>query len=252
MKDEETVIDGHHGARDQVIPPGLHRTRSGPRRSEAARAAVLRAADDLLVDVGYQPMTMSGIAKRAGVAKQTIYRWWRSKADILLDVLAEDLPDAVTWPADDIGAAAALEQYLARVNAVFTHSPSGQVLFALIGCAQQDPATAAALRRDVLCARRTHDVARLRATGPDPLTHEAAGQVLDLTVGALFHSAVMTGTPIDPQFLTRLASTALARAGTASPLPLERAPRCSADNAPCTPPPCDRSPASPPGWPGSL
>ncbi len=52
--------------------------------------AVLEAADDLLVERGFASVTIEGIAARAGVAKQTIYRWWPSKIDILFDALAAD------------------------------------------------------------------------------------------------------------------------------------------------------------------
>lgn len=51
---------------------------------------VLHAADDLLVERGFGGVTIEGIAARAGVAKQTIYRWWSSKVDILLDTLIDD------------------------------------------------------------------------------------------------------------------------------------------------------------------
>ncbi|MBV8136245.1 MAG: helix-turn-helix transcriptional regulator, partial [Deltaproteobacteria bacterium] len=44
-------------------------------RSEEARQAVLEAADNLLVEVGFAAVTIEGIAARAGVGKQTIYRW---------------------------------------------------------------------------------------------------------------------------------------------------------------------------------
>jgi len=55
------------------------RGRAPHRRSDPARVAVLHAADDLLVERGYAGVTIEGIAARAGVAKQTIYRWWPSK-----------------------------------------------------------------------------------------------------------------------------------------------------------------------------
>ncbi len=71
--------------------------RAPHRRDENARVAVLHAADDLLVERGFGGVTIEGIAARAGVAKQTIYRWWTSKVDILLDTLIDDassqLPD---------------------------------------------------------------------------------------------------------------------------------------------------------------
>ncbi len=40
---------------------------------------------DLLVEKGYTGVTVEGVAAAAGVAKQTVYRWWNSKTDILLE-----------------------------------------------------------------------------------------------------------------------------------------------------------------------
>jgi AcrR family transcriptional regulator len=48
------------------------RTRSGNRRDEAARLAVLHAADDLFVEHGFGALTVEAIARRARVAKQTM------------------------------------------------------------------------------------------------------------------------------------------------------------------------------------
>ncbi|BCJ47214.1 TetR family transcriptional regulator [Actinoplanes ianthinogenes] len=55
------------------------------RRREASRRAVLTAAFDLVQEVGYAKLTIEGIAARAGVGKQTIYRWWPSKGVVLFD-----------------------------------------------------------------------------------------------------------------------------------------------------------------------
>jgi hypothetical protein len=63
------------------------------RRSEEARIAILEAADNLLVERGFTALTMEGIAAAAGVAKQTIYRWWRSKTEVLMDALLEDVAE---------------------------------------------------------------------------------------------------------------------------------------------------------------
>lgn len=63
-------------------------TRTAPdpaRRSERSRAAVLAAATELVVESGYAKLTIEAIAARAGVGKQTIYRWWPSKGAVVFD-----------------------------------------------------------------------------------------------------------------------------------------------------------------------
>ncbi|GAB3885912.1 hypothetical protein GCM10027612_22110 [Microbispora bryophytorum subsp. camponoti] len=63
-----------------------HGTATGTRRrSETSRRAILTAAFELVGEVGYAKLSIEGIAARAGVGKQTIYRWWPSKGAVLFD-----------------------------------------------------------------------------------------------------------------------------------------------------------------------
>ncbi|MGC4958331.1 TetR/AcrR family transcriptional regulator [Actinomadura citrea] len=55
------------------------------RRSERSRKAVLAAARELVSELGYAKVTIEAIAARAGVGKQTIYRWWPSKGAVIFD-----------------------------------------------------------------------------------------------------------------------------------------------------------------------
>ncbi|WP_079144423.1 TetR/AcrR family transcriptional regulator [Streptomyces agglomeratus] len=69
--------------------PGGPRTPDSTRRSERSRRAIYEAALSLVGEVGYPRTTIEGIAARAGVGKQTIYRWWPSKAAVLLEAFID-------------------------------------------------------------------------------------------------------------------------------------------------------------------
>lgn len=74
---------------------------SGPRRSERSRQAILNATRELITEVGYGKLSIEGIAARAGVGKQTIYRWWQSKGAVVFDsllALSEDSAGAIELP----------------------------------------------------------------------------------------------------------------------------------------------------------
>ncbi|WP_394434703.1 TetR/AcrR family transcriptional regulator [Streptomyces sp. SGAir0957] len=59
------------------------------RRSERSRRAIYDAALALVAEIGYPRTTIEGIAARAGVGKQTIYRWWGSKAQVLMEAFLD-------------------------------------------------------------------------------------------------------------------------------------------------------------------
>lgn len=61
--------------------------RRGRPRSEVSHQAVLDATTRLLSVSSYEEMTVEAIASEAGVSKQTIYRWWKSKAAVVLEVM---------------------------------------------------------------------------------------------------------------------------------------------------------------------
>ncbi|MGK5731694.1 TetR/AcrR family transcriptional regulator [Streptomyces sp. URMC 124] len=132
-------------------PP--RRPRSGNRRDESARLAVLHAADDLLAEHGFGALTIEAIARRAGVAKQTIYRWWPSKVEILLDTLIEDSGKSLPVPTEQ-PTAESIRGYLHDFARFLTGDAAGKVLLALIAEAQHDPGTAESFRERYLGPRR--------------------------------------------------------------------------------------------------
>ena len=65
--------------------------RGGAPRSEAARLAILRATARLFLEKGFAQLSIEGIAAEAGVGKQTIYRWWPTKSDLVAEALIEGM-----------------------------------------------------------------------------------------------------------------------------------------------------------------
>lgn len=65
----------------------MSKAKVGRPRSEKSRKAIINATHDLLNENGVGSLTIEAIARRAEVGKPTIYRWWPSLADIVLEVL---------------------------------------------------------------------------------------------------------------------------------------------------------------------
>lgn len=63
--------------------------RRGRPRDEGAKTAILAAAATLVRTRGYEGVTMEAIAAEARVGKQTIYRWWPTKARVVGDAFLE-------------------------------------------------------------------------------------------------------------------------------------------------------------------
>lgn len=59
----------------------------GRPRSAEAHAAILSAAVDLVREVGYDAVTLEGIASRAGVGKATLYRRWKSREALVSEAV---------------------------------------------------------------------------------------------------------------------------------------------------------------------
>ncbi|MDT8911906.1 TetR/AcrR family transcriptional regulator [Amycolatopsis sp. PS_44_ISF1] len=179
---------------DASSPP--RRTRSGNRRDEAARLAVLHAADDLLVEHGFGALTVEAIARRAGVGKQTIYRWWPSKVEVLLDTLIEDTGKRSPVPAGKV-TAETIQTYLRGFARFVTRDPAGKVLLALLAEAQHDPETAESFHRRYLGPRREQEREMLaRAIEAGEISPRLGPDaVLDALIGPIVYGA-MTGSSL--------------------------------------------------------
>lgn len=139
-----------HTDSDAVQPS---KPRAGRPRSAESRRAIIQSAMHILQNDGYAALNIEAIAARAGVSKQTIYRWWPSAAFIVLEALTADMPPQETI-APDTGSLKGDMQELVRSTVRALAQRRGPVFKALIAEAQADPRFAEAFRTSLMAAHR--------------------------------------------------------------------------------------------------
>lgn len=88
MKSESVALDKTSGA--------------GRPRDPRIDAAILQAAAELVVEVGYANLSLAAVAERAGTTKTALYRRWPSKAELVHEAAFSVPPNAVTEPPGDV------------------------------------------------------------------------------------------------------------------------------------------------------
>lgn len=179
--------------------------RPGRRRSEDSRQAILGAAFDLCAEVGYGGLTIEGIAARSGAGKQTVYRWWESKADVLLEALAAKADLHVPLP-DQGSCAADLRAFLGATFGLGGAVPVVDMLRALMAQAQIDPEFGRRFRLSFLQRRRDAIATVLRrASERGDLAPEVSGETaIDVVFGVMWYRLLATAKPLDGQLIDEL------------------------------------------------
>jgi AcrR family transcriptional regulator len=192
-----------------IAEPRATKGRAPHRRNEKARLAVLHAADDLVVERGFGGVSIEGIAARAGVAKQTIYRWWPSKVEILLDTLIDDSRRQLSVSETE-SAVEDMRTYLRKLSRFLIKEPAGKVLLALIGEAQHDPTTTLTFQERFLEPQRQYERAILKrgvVSGELP-TDLDLDVTLDALCGPIFYRA-LTQARVPQSFINTLIANTL-------------------------------------------
>lgn len=126
--------------------------RRGRQRSEESEEAILSAVIDLLRDKPLRDVSIEEIARKAGVGKATVYKWWPSKAYVALDAFSKKLEQMV--PIRDTGSAERdFKEQLCSLFEFFD-SPAGKLLRHFIAEGQIDAEFASLFRERFLKPRR--------------------------------------------------------------------------------------------------
>jgi len=171
--------------------------RRGAPRSESARIAVLDATAKLFAERGWDQLTIEGIAFAAGVGKQTIYRWWPSKASIVAECLLEGriLPGSFI-PQDTGDLRADVDRWVDEIVA-YAATEQGAAIFRSLIAAAADHEDVGIRLREAL-GTDAGLIARLEAAVRAGQIHDAHRAVLlgEALIGMLV-VRLITRTPIE-------------------------------------------------------
>ncbi|MCX4526120.1 MULTISPECIES: TetR/AcrR family transcriptional regulator [unclassified Streptomyces] len=175
--------------------------------TEAIRAAVLEE----LAAVGFSRMSIEGIARRAGVGKTAVYRRWKSKLHLVLDLVAVFAVDGLPVPATGslYGDVRALLEVMSHV---LRHPVASAVIPDLLVEAARNPEIADAVRGALLDGERRMAegiISDAVARGELPASVDAS-RALDLAIGPLYWRQVVVREPVPASYLDDLARSVVA------------------------------------------
>ena len=176
----------------------------GRPRDTTREVAILRAAAELLSEVGYDHLTIESIAARAGVAKTTIYRRWPDKAALVVAVIERRALDTPP-PSDPEDLRIALLGVMTHLATQLADQDLG-VLSVLLAARRGDPALAEALepvlRQDA--ATMSRPLERAVTLSGEQLRPDFSDVLAELAPALLLHEILLTGVAPQPRRIQRL------------------------------------------------
>jgi AcrR family transcriptional regulator len=190
---------------DTTQASAIAKPRAGRPRSVESRRAIIQSAMHILQNDGYAALNIEAIAAKAGVSKQTIYRWWPSAAFIVLEALTADMQAQDTL-APDMGSLKGDLLELVRPTMRALAARRGPVFKALIAEAQADAKFAEAFRSSLMAAHRETvraivSRAQLRGETPYDADLELAA---DLVYGPILYRLLNAHAALDETFAYNL------------------------------------------------
>jgi AcrR family transcriptional regulator len=170
------------------------RRRGRPRRATATKA-IIDATLELLAEGGFPAATIDAIASRAGVGRNTIYRRWPAKEELVADALHELTAELDEHEAEDVYAL--LLDWIQDFARIFADPLFGRLVPAVLGELQRNPTFARVYADRVVRPRHQAIVELLRQA-------QAAGQlrggvdvdqIADLLAGPPFLRLLPLGLP---------------------------------------------------------
>lgn len=205
MHDDAVGFKGIKRLKKMISVPKT-RPRGRP-RSEAAEQAVMDAVYAFLQERSVRELTMEGIAERANVGKPTLYKWWPSKAALVMAVLQQRLvPKAPKLePTSARTAEETIRALMHRIVRAF-NGMFGKVFADLIAEGQNDPGLLSDLYEKHLGQRRKALVAEIeRGKQAGEFYAEVDSELLvDCLIGPIYYRLLMKTAPLTETYVDQL------------------------------------------------
>ena len=160
------------------MPTDLTQANPPRRRSEKSRTAIVTATRELLLERGFDGLTIEAVAARAGVGKQTIYRWWPSRPALVADVMLEDADKILASVNHTDDLSADLVGWVRKLVASLTTARGLAMLRILTVAGMEHEDTAIKLRAGFSAPLHDRVRARLLADGIDEAAAESAADAI--------------------------------------------------------------------------
>jgi AcrR family transcriptional regulator len=176
--------------------------------------AIVAAFYDELAEGGHDKLTMDRVAARAGVGKAALYRRWRSKEQMIAELVAALGHDEDT-PAPDLGNLHDdLYALLTDTIAVGQDPLIRQVMAYAIAMARSSPDLVQAIRRVPGPSSEAGQVILQRAIDRGELAPDTDLQIaLDIITGPMWMRVIIAGETLDPDYAKRLTAMVLRALG---------------------------------------
>jgi AcrR family transcriptional regulator len=184
------------------------------RRNERSHQAILTAAVELLQEKGYRDICIEALASRAGVGKQTIYRWWSSKAEVIMEAYSPRITENIPTP--DTGSVKQdLCQVLLQLFAILTTTTAGEAITGLIAEAQMDASIASLFRKQFIeCRTEVTRTILERGIGRGELRPDTNLELLiDAIYGPIWYRLLLKHGALDEAFAEELVDFVILRMG---------------------------------------
>jgi AcrR family transcriptional regulator len=179
---------------------GVSRKGRPPRQTAASHAAIMEAVYALLQEKSVRDLTIEEVAKRARVGKPTIYKWWSTKAALVLAMLCERMAPNLEKPTS-LTAEESLRFRVRRLIDAF-NGPFGKIVAGLIAEGQSDPAVLQEFFDRWVSPRRNATIVDLqRGKKSGELWSGTEPELLnDAIFGALYYRLLWRSGPLTKRF----------------------------------------------------